>query len=127
MRALELTKNAVNDSGEILFITGCINGIGPKKSITNFYEPLKEDIDIILNKLQDKYIMYSHKTYKFAQLIQRMKAIHFYSELDDAEIRAIHLNPTNSPQKIVDEWIIENENVKINIFTEGNKVAVYNN
>lgn len=125
-RALELTKNAVKDGGDILFIAGCGNGIGPKKSIQNFYEPLKEDINSILKKLSDKYIMYSHKTYKFAQLIQRMKAIYFYSELSDIEIESIHLKPVNSPQEIVDEWIAENENVKINIFIEGNKVAVYN-
>ncbi len=124
-RVLELTKNAVKDDGEILFIAGCNNGIGPKKSVQNFYEPLKEDINSILKSLSDKYIMYSHKTYKFAQLIQRMKTIHFFSELDDDEIRAIHLNPTNSPQEIVNGWLKEDENVKINIFTEGNKVAVY--
>jgi lactate racemase len=124
-RALELTKNAVIEGGEILFIAGCANGIGPKKSVQNFYEPLKENIDSILNKLSEKYIMYSHKTYKFAQLIHRMKSIYFQSELSDEEIEPIHLKPTNSPQKIVDKWLAENENVKINIFTEGNKVAVY--
>jgi nickel-dependent lactate racemase len=124
-RALELTKNAVNDDGEILYFAACSNGIGPKKSVANFYEPLKADIDYILNSLSEKYIMYSHKTYKFAQLIKRMKAIYFYSELSDSEIKSIHLKPTISPQKIVNQWIAENENVKINIFTEGNKVAVY--
>jgi len=124
-RALELTKNAVKEDGEILFIAGCANGIGPKKSVKNFYEPLKDDIDSILKKLSKKYIMYSHKTFKFAQLIQRMKSIYFYSELRDSEIESIHLKPTNSPQEIIDQWIAENENVKINIFTEGNKIAVY--
>ena len=115
----------VNNNGEILYIAGCANGICPKNSIANFYEPLKGDIETILNSLSEKYVMYSHKTYKFAQLINRMKAIYFYSELSDSEIESIHLTPTNSPQKIVDQWISENENVKINIFTEGNKVAVY--
>ena len=124
-RALELTKNAVKDGGEILFIAGCVNGIGPKKSVQNFYEPLKENIDSILKKMSDKYIMYSHKTYKFAQLIKRMNSIYFFSELSDADIESIHLTPVISPQKIVDQWIAEDENVKINIFTEGNKVAVY--
>jgi len=124
-RALELTKNAVKENGEILFVAGCANGIGPKKSVKNFYEPLKEDVISILEKLSDKYIMYSHKTYKFAQLIKKMKAIHFYSELSNDEIESIHLNPTKSPQDIVDNWIAENENVNINIFTEGNKIAVY--
>jgi nickel-dependent lactate racemase len=124
-RALELSKNAVKDGGEILFISGCANGIGPKKSVRNFYEPLKEDIDTILNKLSEKYIMYSHKTYKFAQLIQRMKSIYFYTELSENEIESIHLRPTNSPQEIVNSWLKKNEYVKINIFTEGNKVAVY--
>jgi len=124
-RALELTKNAVQENGEILFIAGCANGIGPEKSIANFYEPLKADIEYILNSLSEKYVIYSHKTFKFAQLIKRMKAIYFYSELSNSEIESIHLYPTDSPQEIVDQWIAENENVKISIFTEGNKVAVY--
>lgn len=124
-RALELTKNAIKNGGEILYVAACANGIGPKKSIANFYEPLKADIEYILNSLSEKYVMYSHKTYKFAQLIKRMKAIYFYSELSDKEIKSIHLTPINSPKEIVDQWIAENENVKINIFTEGNKVAVY--
>ena len=124
-RALELTKNAIKYGGEILFIAGCINGIGPNKSLQNFYEPLKEDVNTILKKLSNKYIMYSHKTYKFAQLIQRMKSIYFFSELSDSEVKSIHLTPIMSPQKIINDWITVDPNVKINIFTEGNKVAVH--
>ncbi len=69
--------------------------------------------------------MYSHKTYKFAKLIKQMKSIHLYSELSNDKVESIHLQPTNSPQEIVEEWIAKNNDVKINIFLEGNKVAVY--
>jgi len=39
-RALELTKSAVTDGGEILFLAACPNGIGEKQTIANFYNRL---------------------------------------------------------------------------------------
>ncbi|GAI04101.1 unnamed protein product, partial [marine sediment metagenome] len=36
-RALELTKNAVKNGGEILFLAACPNGIGEEQTMENFY------------------------------------------------------------------------------------------
>jgi nickel-dependent lactate racemase len=124
-RALELTKNGIKNSGEILFLAGCANGIGPQKSIGNFYEPLKKDISDILGSYQKQYIMYSHKTYKFAQLIQKMKQIHMVSLLPLSSVADIHLNPVTDAQTVVDGWLKKNPDTVINIFSEGNKIAVH--
>jgi nickel-dependent lactate racemase len=124
-RALELTKNGVKKNGDILFIAACINGIGTKKAIQNFYEPLKNNLVKALHKYQDHYVMFSHKAYKFVQLIQRMRNIYLYSTLSPEQVHSIHLTPVNNVQEIIDSWIKENPQVKINIFPEGNKFAVY--
>jgi nickel-dependent lactate racemase len=124
-RALELTKNGVKEGGEILFIAGCANGIGPEKSIKNFYDPLKKDISQVLSEYQNKYIMYVHKTYKFAALIAKMNRIFIYSKLAEKIIKDIHLYPISDPQSIIDQWLQENPKTRINIFTQGNKLAVY--
>ena len=124
-RALELTKNGIKDAGEIIFLAGCVNGIGHQKSIGNFYEPLKKDISDILSSYQERYIMYSHKTYKFAQLIQKMNKIHMLSRLPAYSVADIHLNPITDAQSVVDGWLKENPDTVINIFSEGNKLAVH--
>ncbi len=124
-KALELCKAAVKPGGEILLLAGCANGIGPGNSPQNFYEPLKNPVDEILKNLQQKYIMYSHKTYKFAQLINQMKAIHLYSRLTSGQVSAIHLQPCEHPQQLVNRWINESPDCTVNVIGEGNKLAVF--
>jgi nickel-dependent lactate racemase len=124
-RALELNKNAVKAGGELLFLAACSEGIGPQKSVTNFYEPLTEGIEHIFKTYGKKYIMYAHKTYKFAQLIQRLNKIYVRSELEDKQIIDIHLNPVKDAQAVIDRWLRVKSDASINIITQGNKVAVY--
>ena len=124
-RALELTKNAVRDDGEILFIAGCCNGIGPAKSIENFYTPLKDNIPVLLNQYARTYKMYTHKVYKFAQLIDRINNLYIYSMLPDEKISAIHSQPVKNIQDVINCWLAKEKNCKINIILDGNKIAVY--
>lgn len=124
-RALELTKNALVDGGEILFIAGCRNGIGPVKSLDNFYYPLKGHVPELIKRYAKNYKMYTHKVYKFAQLINRTNRIYLYSLLSDQQISEIHLIPVNNVQILVNNWIEEDTTCKINIFLDGNKTAVY--
>jgi lactate racemase len=124
-RALELSKNGIRIGGEILFLAGCRNGIGPEKSVRNFYDPLKLPLQTILQQYNRHYIMYAHKTYKFAQLITRLSGIHVMSRLTDREITDIHLIPCADPQRLVDRWITEEPGTKISIITEANKYAVH--
>ena len=124
-RALELSKNGVKSGGEILFLAGCVNGLGPEKSVHNFYNPLTEDVTKILLKMSEKYVMYSHKTYKFARLIQQMNQIFVMSDLPSEQISNIHLSPVKNPQEIVDRWVRDNPQTSIGIVTDGNKLALH--
>jgi nickel-dependent lactate racemase len=124
-RALELTKNAVTDDGEVLFLSACPNGIGEEKTMENFYNRLILPIDEIFKTIEGEYKLYSHKPYKFAQMIRRLRRIWMHSEIPDDLIEAAHLYPTHDPQAIVDGWLAEQPDVEITIVDGANKIALY--
>jgi nickel-dependent lactate racemase len=124
-RALELTKAAVNDNGEVLFLAACTKGIGEEHTMENFYNRLRRDIDEILASAKNEYKLFSHKPYKFAQMIQRLRRIWVHSEIENELIEAAHLWPTDDPQKVVDDWLSEDVNTRITIVDGANKVALY--
>jgi len=124
-RALELTKNAVVDGGEILFLAACANGIGESHTLENFYNRLTAPLDEVLQTIEDDYKLYSHKPYKFAQLIRRLRRIWMHSEIPDEQIEAAHLYPAANPQEVVDRWLAEKPDVKITIVDGANKIAFY--
>jgi len=124
-RALELTKNAVTDNGEILFLSACPGGIGEKHTIENFYNRLTAPIDQILKSIESDYKLYSHKPYKFAQLIRRLRKIWVHTMIPDSIIQAAHLYPTHSPMQIINTWLAEDPDTKITIVDGANKIALY--
>ena len=124
-RALELTKNAVTDDGEILFLAACPDGIGEKRTIENFYERMTAPVDEILESIETEYKLFSHKAYKFAEMIKRLRRIWIYSEIPDDKIKAAHLHPTHKPQAVVDNWLAEEPEVRITVVDGANKVALY--
>ncbi|MCJ7777919.1 MAG: lactate racemase domain-containing protein [Sedimentisphaerales bacterium] len=124
-RALELTKNAVKDGGEILFLSACPNGVGAERTRENFYNRLTAPIDKILKSVESEYKLFSHKAYKFAQMIKRLRRIWMFSEIPDELVEAIHLRVTHKPQTVVDNWLAENPNTKITAVDGANKVALY--
>jgi len=120
-----LTKTAVKDGGEILFISSCPNGVGEKQTLENFYNRLTAPIETILGSIEEEYKLFSHKPYKFAQLIKRMERIWMHSQIPDDIIKSMHLNPTDNPQQVVDNWLSKDNTVKITIVDGANKVALY--
>lgn len=124
-RALELTKNAVTDNGEVLFLAACPNGIGEEKTMENFYNRLTLPIDEVLQSIQSEYKLYSHKPYKFAQMIRRLRRIWMHSEIPDDLIEAAHLYPTHDPQAVVDGWLAGQLDTKITVVDGANKIALY--
>jgi nickel-dependent lactate racemase len=124
-RALELTKDAVTDGGEILFLAACPNGVGEAKTMENFYHRLTLPIEEIFRSIESQYKLYSHKPYKFARLIQRLRRINIYSQIPDDLIRAAHLFPVHEPQAVVDGWLVEEPNARITIVDGANKIALY--
>jgi len=124
-RALELTKSAVVDGGETLFLAACPRGIGEKQTIENFYQRLTAPIDQVLKSIESQYKLYTHKPYKFAQMIKRLRRIWMYSQIPDSFVEAAHLYPTHQPQAVVDNWLIEQPDAKITIVDGANKIALY--
>lgn len=124
-RALELTKNVITAGGEVLFLSHCENGIGPQKTMAHFYELLARPIPEVLKSIEMDYELYSHKAYKFAQMIQQLRAIHVYSGLSNEAIARIHLTPCADPQALVNRWLAKNPPARINVFDGANKLAIY--
>ena len=69
--------------------------------------------------------MYTHKVYKFAQLISRVNNIYMYSMLTEQQISDIHMTPVKDIQALVNTWISHDPHCKVNVFLDGNKMAVY--
>jgi nickel-dependent lactate racemase len=124
-RALELTKRAVRDGGAILFLAECRNGIGPPGSVENFYEPLTRPLSEVIPSLAGGYRMYAHKPAKFAELLQRVEAIHAKSALADDVLRRIHLEPAPSPQEVVDAFLARRPRARVLAFEDASKFAVH--
>jgi nickel-dependent lactate racemase len=123
-RALELTRAAVTDGGEVLFLAACPNGIGEPQTLANFYDRLTVPLEEVIQSIRQDYVLYSHKPYKFAVMIRRLRRIWMHSQVPDNLIEAAHLYPTHDPQAIVDGWLAEKPDTRI-IFVDGaNKVAL---
>ncbi len=124
-RAIELTKNAVVDKGEILFLAECKDGVAPESAIENFYNKLALPLDDVIASISDTYHLYEHKAFKFAELIKRVSRIQMYTALDRETVEAVHLEKVDDPQSVIDAWIAEDPDVKILVLDKGNKIAVY--
>ncbi|MBD3408084.1 MAG: DUF2088 domain-containing protein [Candidatus Lokiarchaeota archaeon] len=124
-RGLELTKNAVENGGEILFLAECRDGVAPPKAMENFYKKMLVPVDEIIESIQGKYNLYEHKAYKFAELLNRVSAIKMFTDLDRETVESAHLVKVIDPQQVIDEWIAKDPDVKIIVLDKANKLAVY--
>ncbi|MEM2142930.1 MAG: lactate racemase domain-containing protein, partial [Candidatus Thorarchaeota archaeon] len=124
-RALELTKNAVRDGGEVLFLAECKDGVAPPEATENFYQRLRAPLDTVLASISERYHLYEHKAYKFAELLKRVSTIKMYTELQEDLVDSVHMQKVNDAQGVVDQWISQDPGVQILVFDKGNKLAVY--
>ncbi len=124
-RAIELTKNAVAKGGEILFLAECRDGVAPESAIENFYNKLKAPLDDVLSSIKSRYHLYEHKAYKFAELLKQVSGVKMYTSLDNETVEAAHLQKVDDPQKVIDQWIEEDPEVRITVLDKGNKISVY--
>jgi nickel-dependent lactate racemase len=124
-RALELTKQAVLDGGEILFAAECEKGIGAQRTMEHFWNLLTRPFDTIFETVKNQpYKLFSHKPLRFAELICRLRNLWVYSKLPDEMIKAAHMNPAANIQDIINKWTAENPAVKILVVDEANKLAI---
>ncbi|NHI82899.1 MAG: DUF2088 domain-containing protein [Candidatus Thorarchaeota archaeon] len=124
-RGLELTKNAVEDDGEILFLAECRDGVAPPEATENFYNKLVVPLDDVIASISGKYHLYEHKAYKFAELLKRVASIKMYTELEKDVVESAHLEKVTNLQKVIDAWIEADPEVKILVLDKANKIAVY--
>jgi nickel-dependent lactate racemase len=124
-RAVELTRAAIADGAEVLLLAECPEGIADSKSAyENFYLELTRPLGEVMQRIRGGYKLYQHKAYKFAELLQRIDALHLHSRLPDEEVRAAHLNPVRDPQRVVDSWIARDPSCRIAFFDEANRLCV---
>ncbi|MFW9911761.1 MAG: lactate racemase domain-containing protein [Candidatus Thorarchaeota archaeon] len=124
-RGLELTKNAVSDGGEVLFVAECRDGVAPPKATENFYNKLTAPLNDVIASISGKYHLYEHKAYKFAELLNRVSSVKMYTTLAKETVESAHLTKVDDIQSVIDAWISENPNTKILVLDKGNKTAVY--
>ena len=124
-RAIEMTKTAVKDGCQILFLSACPAGVGENQTMENFCNLLTAPVEQILKSVEGEYKLFSHKPYRFARLIRRLSRIWIYSQIPDSTVRAMHMHPTHQPQTVVDNWLAKDRNAKILVVDGANKVALY--
>lgn len=125
-RGLELTKNAVQDEGEILLLAECPKGIAPTpKAREFFYDYLIKPLPEMMAEIQHHYRLYTHKSWKFGELIQRLRHIWLYTKLEQNQVETAHLSYTSDPQITVNSWIQNDADATIHIFHDANKIAVH--
>ncbi|MFC1763199.1 lactate racemase domain-containing protein, partial [Planctomycetota bacterium] len=123
-RALELSQAGVKEGGEVLFLAACPGGVGEVHTRANFYERLIQPLDTVLTSIDDAYVLYSHKPYKFARMIQRLNRLWFVSEIPDDQVKAMHLTPAGSAQEIVNRWLTQDPQTRIMVVDGANKLGL---
>jgi nickel-dependent lactate racemase len=124
-RGVELAKNCMRDGAEVLLLAPCPKGVAPTpEARTNFFDLLTSPLEEVLDSLEDRYVLYSHKAYKFAALLKRLGALYLHTELDERTVRAGHMKKTEDPQAVVDRWVEESDE-PILVVEDANKVALY--
>ncbi len=122
-RSLELTKEAVADGADVLWLAECRNGIASsQQAIDNFFTPLKRDPAAFIDQVREKYIMFSHKTVKFVEMMRRLKGLHVVSALPPGTFPAGGMVACSDPQGLVAKWVARGE--KILFVDDANKLAI---
>ena len=122
-RSLELTREAIADDAEILWLAECRNGIASSRhAIDSFFTPLKRNAAAYIEQVRKKYVMYAHKTVRFVELMDRLTALHVVSALPAGTFPAGRMTACADPQEIVARWVEEGETILF--VDEANKLAI---
>jgi len=70
-------------------------------------------------------LAYEHKAHKSVELLEVLSGIQMLTELDRETVEKVHMDKTENPQDVVDEWISNDPDVKILVLDKGNKLAFY--
>jgi nickel-dependent lactate racemase len=124
-RALELTRAAYAPGAEVLFLAECRHGIaGTETAKRNFYDRLTAPLPEVLRTIEEEYLLYAHKAYKLATLLQETRRVWLHSSLPSEAVEAAHLAPAPEPQRVLDAWLAEAPEEGILVFDKANKLAI---
>lgn len=127
-RALELTSEAVEQDGEVLWISECALGIHTginQQEIDDFHNAMMMDIDSLTAELDKPDVKFhTYKAYRFKRLLKKIH-IYGYSSLSNSVMKSIGIEPINNPQEIIDSWLSKDSDDKILFVDKANKLAVY--
>jgi nickel-dependent lactate racemase len=123
-RGLELSRDGVQPGGEVLFVARCDRGAAPTaQARAEFYDRLKPPLQEVIAGLKARYILYSHKAFKFAQFIQSVRRICMVTDLSADEVSAAHMERAADPQAVVDGWLRQSH-APIIVSTQANRVVL---
>jgi nickel-dependent lactate racemase len=127
-RALELTSEAVQQGGEVLWLSECSQGIhtgADDQEVKDFHGAMMTDLDALSEKLDDPDVKFhTYKAYRFKRLLEKIK-VYGYSKLNDATLRSLNMEPVDNPQDVIDMWLKNRPDGKILVVDKANKLAVY--
>jgi len=110
-RSLELTKEAVADGAEVVWLAACANGIASsERAVRAFFEPLHAGRAAYVRRVRERYVMFSHKTVKFVEMLERLGALHVKSELPPDRLPP-GMTPCDDPRQVVSAWVERGERV----------------
>ncbi|MFW6107834.1 MAG: lactate racemase domain-containing protein [bacterium] len=116
-RSLELTKEAVADGAEVLWLAECRNGIASTdEAARNFFEPLKGDAAAYAEAVRADYVMYGHKAVRFFEMLDRLAALHVATALPRDTLDGTGLVHCPGPAALVERWAGDREPI---LFVDG--------
>ena len=127
-RSLELASEAVEQDGEVLWLSECALGIHTgvnQQEIDDFHNAMMMDLDALTAELDKPDVKFhTYKAYRFKRLLKKIH-VYGYSSLSDSVMKSIGIEPVNNPQEIIDTWLSRGPDDKIVVVDKANKLAVY--
>ena len=128
IRTMELTLEAVQQGGEVLWLSECAEGIHTgitPQVVEDFYSAMKLDLSTLSDMLDHPDVKFhTYKAYRFKRLFEKIR-IYGHSGLGDDILESVNIKPVDDPQAVVDGWLQSNPNDKILFVDKANKLAVY--
>ena len=128
IRAMELTLEAVQQDGEVLWLSECAGGIhsgATRQVVEDFHNAMKSDLNTLSERLDHPDVKFhTYKAYRFKRLSEKIK-IYGYSSLSNEILESVSIKPVNNPQKIIDTWLENDPDDRILFVDKANKLAVY--
>jgi nickel-dependent lactate racemase len=127
-RAPELSSEAVQQGGEVLWLSECAEGIHTGETqqvIEDFHNAMKSDLDTLAEMLDRPDVKFhTYKAYRFKRLLEKFK-IYGYSGLSNEILRSVGIEPVSDPQSVIDGWLKSDPDDKVLVIDKANKLAVY--